>query len=217
MTPPTRWWWVRHAPIPGADGRINGCLDLDCDTSDGVAAAALAALLPSDAVVVTSPLARTRQTMAAIVAAGAAWPEAWVEPGFIEQSFGDWQGFGWTELQARDPQALAAFWRNPTRNAAPGGESFADQIDRVATSIERLSARFAGRDIVSIGHGGTIRAACAHALGLAPETAMAIVVDNLSLTRLDRLDTGLLRGTGGVWRVQCVNAPACWIPSAAPC
>ena len=31
--PPTRWWWIRHAPVPDG-GRIYGQGDLDCDCSD---------------------------------------------------------------------------------------------------------------------------------------------------------------------------------------
>ena len=213
----TRWWWIRHAPVPGAEGRINGRLDVDCDTSDSIAAATLAAVLPGDAVIIVSPLARTHQTLAAIAATGPSRPAPLVEPDFVEQCFGSWQGSGWSELQARDPKGLAAFWKDPTSNVPPGGESFAMQIERVGMAIDRLSAHFAGRDVVCVSHGGTIRAACAHALGLAPPTAMAIVVDNLSLTRFDRLDAGLLRGTGGVWRVRCINAPARWIPGTAVC
>ena len=42
MSPPTqgsatRWWWIRHAPVPGAEGRLNGQRDIDCDTSDAAA------------------------------------------------------------------------------------------------------------------------------------------------------------------------------------
>lgn len=210
-----RWWWIRHARVPGAEGRINGHLDVDCDTSDAAAVAGLAAILPADAVTIISPLIRTRQTLAAV--AGPRWPEPLVVPAFIEQSFGSWQGSGWAELQARDPDALAAFWEDPTGNAPPGGESFAAQIERVGVAIDRISARFADRDIACFSHGGTIRAACAHALGLPAPAAMAIVVDNLSLTRLDRLGAGLLRGTGGSWRVRCINAPACWIPCKTMC
>jgi len=212
-----RWWWIRHARVPGAEGRINGQLDVDCDTSDAGAVAGVAAILPADAVTIVSPLIRTRQTLAAVAAAGPGWPEPIVEPGFIEQSFGSWQGAGWAELHAREPQALAAFWEDPTGNAPPGGESFAAQIARVGAAIDRISARFADRDIACFSHGGTIRAACAHALGLPPTVAMAIVVDNLSLTCLDRLDAGLLRGRGGSWRVRCINAPACWIPRKTLC
>lgn len=213
----TRWWWIRHARVPGAEGRINGHLDVDCDTSDTAAIANLAAVLPADAVIITSPLIRTRQTLAAVAAAGLSHPQPLVEPAFIEQSFGDWQGSGWSELQARDPGALAAFWQDPTGNAPPGGESFAAQIARVGAAIDRLSVQFEGRDIACFSHGGSIRAACAHALGLPAPAAMALVVDNLSLTRLDWLDTGLLRGTGGNWRVRCINAPACWIPRETLC
>lgn len=207
----TRWWWIRHARVPGAEGRINGHLDVDCDTSDTAAVANLAAVLPADAVTIISPLIRTRQTLAAVAAAGLPHSQPLVEAAFIEQSFGDWQGSGWAELQARDPEALAAFWQDPTGNAPPGGESFAAQIARVGAAIDRLSVQFEGRNIACFSHGGTIRAACAHALGLPAPAAMALVVDNLSLTRLDRLEAGLLRGTGGIWRVRCVNAPACWI------
>lgn len=217
MNVPTRWWWVRHAPVPGAEGLINGRLDVDCDCADPETMGSLAALLPRDAIVVISPLGRTRQTLAAISAAGSILPEPLVEPDFVEQSFGVWEGLGWPEMQERDADAYARFWSDPTRNAAPGGESFVAQIGRTAAAIERLSKRFAGRDIVCVSHGGTIRAACAHALDLAPETAMAIAVDNLSVTRLDRLDSALLGGSGGVWRVHCVNAPARWTLRAGLC
>ncbi len=213
----TRWWWVRHARIPGAEGRINGQLDVDCDASDGAAAASLAAILPADAVTIVSPLVRTRQTLSAVTAAGLPCSEPLSEPAFTEQSFGRWQGAGWAELQARDPEAMTAFWQDPTGSSPPGGESFAMQIARVGAAIDRLSAQLEGRDIACFSHGGTIRAACAHALGLPPAVAMAIVVDNLSLTRLDHLGTGLLRGTGGVWRVVCINAPARWISRSAVC
>jgi broad specificity phosphatase PhoE len=208
----TRWWWVRHGPVPDAEGRIIGRLDVGCDCSNASLVNGLAALLPRQAVAVISPLLRTRQTLAAIAAAGGTRADPLVEADFVEQSFGDWQGLDWAQMQARDPEYYAQFWIDPTRNAPPGGESFAAQIKRTAAAIERLSARFAGRDIVCVSHGGTIRAACAHALSLTTDIAMGIVVDNLSITRLDRVGAGLLAGTGGLWRVHYVNAPALWTP-----
>ena len=207
MIRPTGWWWIRHAPVPGSEGRLNGRREVDCDTSDQASFRVLAALLPGDAVAVVSPLKRTRQTLAAIAAAGARLSEPVVEPDFVEQSFGCWEGLSWTEMQARDPEAYAAFWRNPTRNAPPGGESFAAQMRRTAAAIERLTAAFAGRDIVSVSHGGTIRAAVAHALGLTPEAAMAIVIDNLSLTRLSQVHDRMLTPGRAAWLVQAVNVP----------
>ena len=37
---------------------------------------------------------------------------------------------------------------------------------------------------------------------------MAIVIDNLSLTRISHVADGLLRGRGGAWMVRGVNVPA---------
>lgn len=66
-----RWWWVRHAPVVGHRGELNGQRDVPCDTSDSRAFAALAAVLPADAVWVTSHLSRARDTAAAILSARA--------------------------------------------------------------------------------------------------------------------------------------------------
>jgi alpha-ribazole phosphatase len=208
---PTSWWWVRHAPIVGAPGRIYGQTDVGCDTGDGQSFRALAALLPSDAVWVISSLRRTRETVQAISAAGMAVPEPLVEPDFAEQNFGHWQGLKWEEMQAADPAVYAAFWRNPTRNAPPGGESYVAQIERTRAAVERLTAEHPGRNVVSVSHGGTIRAAVAVALDLTPEAAMAVVVDNLSVTRINHVEDGLLRARAGVWQVQGVNMPCRWI------
>lgn len=88
---------------------------------------------------------------------------------------------------------------------------------RVASAIDRCSRQYSGRTIVAIAHGGSIRAAVAHALGLTPEAAMAIVIDNLSITRLTLVPDGLLRNKGGHWRVEAINVPCRWIPSPGSC
>lgn len=212
MTAPTHWWWVRHAPVPGAAaGRIYGQSDVACDTSDAASFRALAAILPVDAVWVTSPLRRTEQTRAAIVAAGLAGPAPIVETGLTEQNFGHWQNLTWDAMAADDPEAYERFWRDPLRLAPPGGESYADQLARVAAAIDRVTTAHAGRHIISISHGGTIRAAVAQALALPPECAMAIAVDNLSVTRLTAVGEPMLHGRGAAWRVEAVNAPCRWL------
>ncbi len=211
MTASTEWWWLRHAPVARADGRIFGQLDVGCDTSDTESFRVLAARLPCDAITVITPLRRTRETLEALIAAGFAAPDPIVESGLVEQHFGAWQGLGWEEMRTADPAAYARFWRDPLRATPPGGESYVALIGRTRAAIERLTRRHAGRTLLCIAHGGTIRAAVATALGLTPEAAMAIVVDNLSLTRLGHVKDGLLRGRGGVWRVDAVNVPCRWI------
>lgn len=209
MTNSARWWWVRHAPVPEAGGRLYGQEDLGCDTSDNQAFLALAARLPRDAAWIVSPLKRTIETRDALLATGVfvetETASSIIEPAFIEQNFGRWQGLSWPEMEASDPHAYSEFWRDPTRVSPPQGESFLDLMDRVHSAINRLTERFAGGDIICVSHGGTIRAAIALALGLSPESAMALVIDNLALSRLDYMKDGLLRGKGGSWMVRGIN------------
>lgn len=217
MSAATQWWWVRHAPVPEAGGRILGWLDAACDVSDSASFEALAEILPGEAVWIVSPLRRTQATFAAIRAFRPSLPEPLVEPALMEQSFGRWEGLSWPEMQAANPETYDEFWRDPTRNAPPEGESFAKQMARAGAAIARLTSEFAGRAIVAISHGGTIRAAVAEALALSPPQAMAVVIDNLSVTRLDHLAGQARPVTGGAWRVRCVNVPCRWLPEMSAC
>ena len=69
--------------------------------------------------------------------------------------------------------------------------------------IARLTEAHAGRDIVAVAHGGSIRAALALALDLDPDLALGFATENLSTTRIDHVDGP---GLGGTWRVGFVNA-----------
>ena len=203
MTGVTAWWWVRHAPVIGANGRLYGRRDLEADCNDGATFRWLAETLPRQAVWITSNLSRTHQTAAAILeASGEAAPPAIAEPDLAEQHFGDWQGLTYDEVLRRDEGAGHRFWLAPASVTPPGGESFTEVVERVGAAVDRLSTAHAGRDVIAVAHGGTIRAALCQALGLAPEGALAFSVANCSLTRLERIS-----GTDGgtAWRVVCVN------------
>ena len=205
----THWWWVRHAPVTVNEGRIYGRGDLPCDTDDTEIFDGLAKLLPEDALLVTSDLMRTHQTADAIAAAGLTFPPRREEPDIAEQSFGDWQGQHYADVEKTDPHILHDYWLCPAHYRPPNGESFADLIARVAPVIERVSDENPGRDIVAVAHGGTIRAALAIALGLDPERALSFSVENLSVTRIDRIETGSDAATPGLarlsWRTVMVN------------
>ncbi|ABD87452.1 histidine phosphatase family protein [Rhodopseudomonas palustris] len=182
----TRLWLVRHAPVAGPRGVIHDA-DAPADIGDAAAFAALRARLPADAACFASSSRRTMETAAAL----ALQPIA--EPKFREQHFGAWTGRRHEELARELGDAYTAFWRAPADNRPPGGESFADQILRVRDGFDRLPAG----DVVLVVHSGTVRAALAIALEIAPEPALRFVIDPLSLTRIDRLDAG--------WRVVYVN------------
>ncbi|MCC7345929.1 MAG: histidine phosphatase family protein [Variibacter sp.] len=199
----TRWWWVRHAPVPDG-GRIYGQSDLDCDCADGAVFASLARELPRDAVWVSSHLARTTQTAAAIRAArdpGVAEPDPIQVAALAEQHLGDWQGTDRKAFFAQRALARHPFWFGPALERAPNGESFQEVVERVSAAIERLSAEHQGRDIVAVAHGGTIRAALALALGLDADSVLAFVIENCSVTRIDHFGYGSKR----YWRVVTVN------------
>lgn len=202
----TRWWWIRHAPVINGEGRLYGQEDLDCDVSDFPRFQALARHLPKDAIWIVSNLSRTHKTATAIRDAGIVGPEYVIEADFAEQNFGDWQGLTWAEMESRDGTAYEEFWRDPSGNAPPQGESFADLIARTAPAVEKLTAHHAGRDIVCVAHGGSIRAAISQALELHHERGLSISIDTLSLTRIDHVEGGALNGNGRAWRVGGINA-----------
>lgn len=206
----TRWWWIRHAPATGHDGRIYGQEDYAADLSDTATFAALAALLPPAPVWVTSHLRRTRDTAAAILAAGAhtGAPVCLIEPDIAEQHVGGWHGFTYDELDALRGVERDAFALWPASERPPDGESFLDVVARVRQAVARLTAAHRGHDIVAVGHGGSIRAALAIALGIEAERVMSFAIDNCSLTRLDHIhDGGAVGQERGCWRIVAVNLP----------
>lgn len=202
----TRWHIVRHAPVDNPERRIYGASDKPANTSDRAAFEALARNLPSGAVAITSHLKRTHQTLDAIRGAGLGLPERVTDPRLGEQDFGDWVGLTYDEARAKYGDAYDRFWLAPVTERAPNGESFLDLLARVRAAIESLTERFSGRDIVCVAHGGSIRAAIAIALDVAPEHAIRFATDNLSTTLIDRLHPE--PGFGGGWRVRGSNIPA---------
>lgn len=209
MSQTTRWWWIRHAPVDSG-GRVYGNDDLPADCSEAALFAGVAAMLPKDAVWITSQLQRTQQTAAALAARlDHAAPQPLVEVGFAEQDFGHWQGLTHDELSSSRAPAWHRFWLAPAEESPPGGESFVEVIVRVRATMEALNARYAGRDIVTVAHGGSIRAALAIALGMEPERALAFAIDNCSLTRIDHIEGGLGSHDteAAAWRVSMVNFP----------
>ncbi len=202
MRTQTRWWWIRHAPVIADGGCVYGQRDLSADVSDRPRFAALARRLPGGAVWVTSHLRRTKETAAALAAAGLDVPAPIEEPDLAEQHFGEWQGRSRREVY-RENRDWRGFWLAPADQVPPGGESFVQLVERVGAAVRRLTAAHRGRDIVAVTHGGTIRAALAIALDLAPEIALAFETDNLSLTRIDHL----AGPDGEAWRVAVVNMP----------
>lgn len=194
----TRWWWIRHAPVVNPGGKIYGQTDLDVDLSDYGRFAALAEILPDSAIWVTTTLRRASKTanrLSSLIPPDRVIAE---HDSLREQAFGDWEGTTWDAI----PRDISdAYWRNPTDNRMPNGESFADVVARVTETIERLNDDNVGSDIVAVTHAGSIRAAISHALGRDVGAGLSFHLAPLSLTRIDAIH----RDGDVWWRVSGVN------------
>jgi broad specificity phosphatase PhoE len=205
----TRWWWVRHAPVRNDGGNIYGQSDIACDTGDTEVFEAVAKILPRNAVWYASNLQRTHQTAEAIWAAGFPRPQTMTkEAAFAEQDLGQWQGMNRQAFLASRP--AGSNWFAAIDEPAPGGESFMDLYNRVTAAIARINSAEAGRDVIAVGHGGTIKAAVALALGGLVEKSLAFDIDNCSVTRLDHIVAGDTR----TWRLPMVNQQP-WMADAS--
>lgn len=207
----TRFFLVRHALVePSARLTMYGAMDVGlCEIALAQEAATyrwLAARLPQPARWCVTPLSRTRATAAAIFAAGHPEAPLEVQPALIEQRLGAWEGLPHEAFAERLRQRPHPFWSIAASERPPGGESFADVVARVGPAIERLAAEEAGRDVVIVAHGGSIRAALAHAMGAPPEAVLAFSIRNLSLTRIEKV--------GADWRVAAVNEEPFTLPAA---
>jgi alpha-ribazole phosphatase len=127
---------------------------------------------------------------------------------FAEQQLGDWQGMNRAAFLASRP--VGSHWFADIDVPAPGGESFMDLYNRVKGAIDRINIEAAGKDVIAVAHGGTIKAAVGLALGGQPEKGLAFDIDNCSVTRLDHYASA-----GHVsWRLPMVNQQP-WIADAA--
>ncbi|CDX40808.1 putative phosphoglycerate mutase [Mesorhizobium sp. SOD10] len=136
-------------------------------------AGSLAASLRRADRVWTSPALAARQTSDALGL------EATVEPLLAEQDFGRWASKGFEEVQAEDPEGMAAWLSDP--DAAPhGGESLAAVAHRVAALMERLAGE--SGHTVALTHAVPVRAAMVHVLGAPLSSVWKIDIEPLSLT-----------------------------------
>ena len=198
----TRFWLIRHAIVAKNElDRVYGIKDVPI-CPDNLAAQtpiyeALAAQLPRPARWFCSPLQRTRRTAEAIFAAGYETQELTVEPGIIEQNMGALQGLERDAVAAALRSPAHPFWTLSPTEIPEGGESVEQLLVRVGQTLDRLARDHAGEDVVLVSHGGVIRAAVGHAMGVGALPILHLSVQNLSLTRIDHLDEG--------WRVGWVN------------
>jgi broad specificity phosphatase PhoE len=130
------------------------------------------------AAVVSSPLARCRETAAA--AAERLGLPVSVEDGLRETDFGAWDGLTFAEVRERDPARLSDWLGSPSA-APPGGESFARVAERVARARDALLAAHRGRTVLLVSHVTPIKTLVRLALGAPPEALFRMYLAPASL------------------------------------
>ena len=171
-----------------------GWSDLPADLSDTDQLGRLSDYLPDDALVVSSDLSRAIDTASAIQGARNRLPN---DPGFREIHFGEWELKTWSEIDARDPERMRAFWETPGDVRAPGGESWNEVAARVDTAIDRLIHAHKDKALIVVGHFGMILTQIQRAERLTTEEAFSHRIDNLSVTEITLSDN--------VWKTGRVN------------
>ncbi|MFI1924338.1 bifunctional RNase H/acid phosphatase [Streptomyces sp. NPDC020377] len=130
--------------------------------------------------ILASPLARTRETAAAVAARLGL--EVTVEHGLIETDFGAWEGLTFGEVRERHPEDLNAWLADPEAEPTGGGESFAATATRIAATRDRLVAEYAGRTVLLVTHVTPIKTFVRLALGAPPESLFRMELSAASLS-----------------------------------
>jgi broad specificity phosphatase PhoE len=164
------------------EGRFQGHLPVPLDGTGRAQAAALAQAAAEVELVSlwSSPLRRARETADIVAARIGLQPRE--DARFAETDTGDWTGRSFAEIGAEDPEGFARFERSDPSFRYPGGESFAEQSERVQAALADLRSRPAELPALVVCHRGVIRLALAAALG--DDTAGAREIRNAALVTL---------------------------------
>lgn len=190
---PTRVVLVRHGVTELTESaRLDGRGGLDPElTATGREQAQRAADLvaahvgDADARVLTSDLARARQTGDVIAERLGVAPE--VDADWDEQSFGDWDGASIRDLLA-DQSAEFTALRDDRSYARPGGESHDQMAGRVIAAWERAVA--GGGTVVIACHRKPVLVVLAHVLGMPHERMWRLAGAPGSLTAIEAWPDG---------------------------
>lgn len=165
-------WRHGHTEWNGED-RIQGHTNIELSRvgrgQARVASAELAQYAPR--VIVSSDLARARQTAAAL-AARTGLPIR-TDARLRERDYGDWQGLTAEEVAARWPDEYAR-WRSGQRVGACGVEDVADVAKRAAAAMAEAAHQAPGGVAIVVTHGGAARHGSATLLGWPPELARTL-------------------------------------------
>jgi broad specificity phosphatase PhoE len=160
----SRVYLARHGQTAyNLDGRFQGHLPVPLDATGRAQAEDLAerAVAHHFRALWCSPLVRARETADVVARRIGLEPKA--DARLMETDAGDWTDRSFADVQAEAPQQFAAFAAGDADFAFPGGESFAEQEERVGAALEDVERGELPALVVC--HGMVIRAALAARAG----------------------------------------------------
>lgn len=174
---------VRHGRTAhNASGLLLGRIDPPLDELGRAQAAALAAAVGPVDRVISSPLARTRETAAAFGV------DVEIDERWIELDYGDYDGMPLADV----PAEIWAQWRADVDFCPPGGETLRQLGDRVRGALDQLAAEAAPGDgtTVVVTHVSPVKAAVGWAVGTGDDISWKLWVAPASITRIGVTDRG---------------------------
>jgi alpha-ribazole phosphatase/probable phosphoglycerate mutase len=218
---------IRHGETAwNAEGRFQGQMNTPLNDTGRRQAHIIAHALADRHfdLIYTSDLARAAET-AAIVA----HPHGLVpipDTRLREAYFGEWEGLSLPEITARWPEIVSAWRADSLHTRPPGGETLEQVQARVIDFLHATVREHPEDDICIVGHGGSLRAIIAYALGADLSIFRRLRLDNCSLTKIKvtdhnfslvqfndicHLNTQAPRGTwdeaGDQWRLAFTEEP----------
>ena len=155
-------------------GLLLGRADPELDGVGQQQAAAIASAVRKPAVVVSSPLARCRQT------AEAFGLPVTVDPRLVELDYGDFDLKPLKEV----PASTLEEWRSDTDFRPPGGETLNELGARVHEALEELADQAMEVNVVVVTHVLPIKAAVAWALDCSMHVSWRCFVAQASITEI---------------------------------
>jgi broad specificity phosphatase PhoE len=200
---------VRHGVTTwNREGRFQGHLDPPLDPIGVEQARLLGARLAAEEHgplrIVTSPLSRaaaTAELLAGALRRTGRRVTVETHDGLMEIGQGDWSGRTHTEIARDDAEGYAAWRAGGGQVTPPGGETLEAATHRIVSALDELTAH-GDTTLCLVSHGGILRLAAGHLLGLPVLAAWALDVDNASLSRLTR------PAPEAQWRLEAWNDTA---------
>lgn len=174
---------VRHGESEwNATGRLQGQADPPLSELGRHQAAHMSARLVDEKIdaIVASDLQRAMDTARAL--ATAIQVDITPRVDLREVDLGSWTGISRDELERDNPGAWRS-WRIEGIEGWEGGERYDQAMVRVGEAIAGLAGQWQGKTVVAVTHGGCIRLATCHLLGMpAAELGRIMSIGNASIT-----------------------------------